>query len=222
TMNKPHTLYHIVLDRSGSMSDCIDTTISGFKEQIQTIQNLSKKFPDQEITIGLTMFNSDIHHLYFNRAAEKAEPLTNQTYVPDGFTALFDGIVKSCERIESSINESGRKEDTTVVMIILTDGHENASQSANLNDVRQLISRLEATGAWTFNFLGATLDAMDVAVTMNFQRKNSMAFEKKNMKEGAFKRMSNYMEEYIESKDELRKMNRPTKNINIDFNKDEQ
>ena len=32
---KQKTFYHIILDQSGSMQDCIDTTISGYNEQVQ-------------------------------------------------------------------------------------------------------------------------------------------------------------------------------------------
>jgi hypothetical protein len=222
TMNKPHTLYHIVLDRSGSMDDCLEATISGFKEQIQSVQNLSKKYPDQEITIGLTMFNNEIHHLYFNREPEKAEALTEKTYVPNGTTALYDAIFKTCRRIESGIKEINRQEDTTVVVVILTDGYENASQTASLNDVKKMIAELENTGRWTFNFLGATLDAVEVAESMNIKRKNSMAFSKKEIKGKVFARMTSYMEDYVSEKEKMMKENKSLKDININFNKDEE
>lgn len=218
--NKPHTLYHIILDRSGSMSDCLEPTISGFKEQIQTVQSLSQKYPDQEITIGLTMFSHEIHHLYFNREPEKAEALTQKTYVPSGTTALYDAIFKTCRRIEAGINENNRQEDTTVVVVILTDGYENASQTAQLSDVKGMIQRLEATGRWTFNFLGATLDAVEVAETMNINRKNSMAFSKKDLKGKAFARMSSYMEDYVNEKEMRLRENKSMKDIKIDFDKE--
>jgi hypothetical protein len=220
--NKPHTLYHIILDRSGSMDDCLEPTISGFKEQIQTVQSLSQKYPDQEITIGLTMFNHEIHHLYFNREPEKAEALTTKTYVPNGNTALYDAIFKTCSRIESGINEINRQEDTTVVVVILTDGYENSSQTAQLSDVKELIQRLEATGRWKFNFLGATLDAVEVAQSMNINRKHSMSFSKKDIKGKVFARMTTYMEDYVGEKEKMMKEKKSLKDINIDFNKDQE
>ena len=32
-MKTQKTIYHILVDKSGSMSDCIDQTINGFNEQ---------------------------------------------------------------------------------------------------------------------------------------------------------------------------------------------
>ena len=49
-MKKQKTLYHLVLDRSGSMSDCISQTIDGFNEQIINIQQLEENFPEEQLT----------------------------------------------------------------------------------------------------------------------------------------------------------------------------
>jgi Mg-chelatase subunit ChlD len=160
--------------------------------------------------------------LYFNREPEKAEALTEKTYVPNGTTALYDAIFKTCRRIESGIKEINRQEDTTVVVVILTDGYENASQTASLNDVKKMIAELENTGRWTFNFLGATLDAVEVAESMNIKRKNSMAFSKKEIKGKVFARMTSYMEDYVSEKEKMMKENKSLKDININFNKDEE
>ena len=35
---KQKTCYHIILDQSGSMQDCIQPAISGFNEQLQVIR----------------------------------------------------------------------------------------------------------------------------------------------------------------------------------------
>ena len=40
------TYYQLILDKSGSMHDCVNTTINGFNEQMQMIRSLKKKYPN--------------------------------------------------------------------------------------------------------------------------------------------------------------------------------
>ena len=69
-----------------------------------------------------------------------------------------------------------------------------------MSEIRNTISRLEETGKWTFSFIGATLDAVDVAATMAIKQQNSFAFEKANMKSGVFDKLSSSMENYMHKK----------------------
>ena len=48
-MKNKKTLYHFVLDKSGSMSNCRETTVNGFNSQLDTIRDLQKEFPDKVI-----------------------------------------------------------------------------------------------------------------------------------------------------------------------------
>ena len=98
------TYYQIILDKSGSMSDCIEQTINGFNEQMQMIKGLQEKYPEQEILVSLTTFN---HEVFFdvelcktNKLKEmKDEQNSNSwfinlddyiVYKPSGLTSLYD------------------------------------------------------------------------------------------------------------------------------------
>jgi hypothetical protein len=52
-MKQTKTIYHLILDRSGSMIDCLENTINGFNEQIHRIRRIKAEFPDDEMTVGL-------------------------------------------------------------------------------------------------------------------------------------------------------------------------
>ena len=39
-MKNKKTLYHFVLDKSGSMENCRETTVNGFNSQLETINEL--------------------------------------------------------------------------------------------------------------------------------------------------------------------------------------
>jgi hypothetical protein len=198
-MKKSKTIYHIILDKSGSMQDCIDNTISGFNEQVQHIRKMAATYEEEEITIGLTTFSDQSKLIFFDAQPNNAPQLTKQTYQPDGMTALLDAIGHTSLRIEEYM-KSEASVPTTAVIVILTDGHENSSQSFNLASIRSLIRRLEATGNWTFSFIGATLDAAEVAESMSIKRQNSYAFDKSEMKSAVWDKLSVGMDRYFNKK----------------------
>ncbi len=199
-MQKQKTIYHLIVDKSGSMGDCIDQTISGFNEQISRILELEQSFPDQEISIGLTTFNDEVYHHFFQSPSAAVKKLTTETYIPSGCTALLDAIGKTASTIEKEFNTAKSETNTTVVIVILTDGHENSSQMYKLSQIKSMISRLEETGKWTFTFMGATLDAVDVATAMSIKSQNSMAFSKANMQAETYETLSRSMHSYLTKK----------------------
>jgi hypothetical protein len=199
-MKKQKTIYHMILDKSGSMSDCIPNTLEGYNEQILKIRELEKKYPEQEICLGLTTFNHEICHLSFHRPPSTARLLNNENYRPDGTTALLDAIGLVIRQLEKDVEAQLSEFDTTVVVVILTDGHENASRQFRLSDISQMISRLEETGKWTFSFIGATLDAVHVAQSMAIKTQNSYTFDKAEMKGRVFENLSRSMDTYFDKK----------------------
>lgn len=208
-MKTQKTIYHIIVDKSGSMCDCIDQTINGFNEQISKIKEMEKEFPEQEMTIGLTTFNQDVDHLFYMQPVAKAYNMSEENYVPHGRTAMLDAMAESMKRLSVHQIESNKEVPTTVVMVVLTDGYENASKHYTLKDVKEMIEQREALGTWTFSFLGATLDAVDVAEQMSIKRENSISFEKSQMKDEVWDKLNFSMRNYYDKKrkgDDLRKM----------------
>jgi hypothetical protein len=201
---KKKTYYHIILDQSGSMQDCIDPTISGFNEQVQVIRSLQQRYPEQEMRIGLTCFNHDVTIVSYGRPVNEQRQLTREEYRPDGSTALYDAIGETVLKIKDGIAATSQhQEDVSVIVVILTDGHENASKIFNRQGIGNLIRELEAGGKWTFTYLGATLDAREVAAALCIKRENSMAFEKNQMKE-TYSKLSMSLGNFFENKKQNR------------------
>lgn len=195
-MKKQKTIYHLIVDKSGSMADVTHQTITGYNEQVQQIQSVQRDFPEQLITIGLTTFNGNVEHFYFGVPAGNASWLNSQNYVPDGSTSLYDAIGSSVQRLEQQQAIDMKDFDTTVVVIILTDGYENSSRNFRLVDIKRMIARLEETGKWTFSFIGATLDAVEVAAQMDIKAQNSFAFSKETMKEEVWDKVNHSVRTY--------------------------
>ena len=198
-MKTQRTVYHLIIDKSGSMSDCIDATINGFNDQLNKIRSLELEYPEQEILIGLTTFNDEVENHFVLQNLSVLTTFSRKNYRPNGSTALFDAIGQTCLMLEER-NRLDQKIPTTHVIVILTDGHENSSRNFNLGQIRSLIERLEKTEAWTFSFIGATLDAVEVAVSMSIKSQNSFAFEKHSMKSEVWDKLSNSMSSYAKKK----------------------
>lgn len=203
-MKARKTIYHLIVDKSGSMSDCIETTINGFNEQLKRIKMNQLEFKEEEITIGLSSFNHEVNHHYFEANPMNLEPLNDSMYRPAGPTALFDAIGESTTEIEKKMNG---EIPTTAVVVIITDGYENASRFFTLAKVRAMISRLEETGKWTFSFIGATLDAVDVAESLSIKKHNSFAFDKCNMDNQVWSKLNKSMGSYFTKKQEHKSTN---------------
>lgn len=198
-MKTQRSIYHLIVDRSGSMSDCVEATINGFNEQLNRIRGMESEFPEQEIRVGLTLFNDTIDHISMAEPIAKMPYLSKSNYVPSGSTALLDAIGQTATLLGE--REGNHSElPATFVVVVLTDGYENSSRMFNLEQVRAMIERLEATGKWTFSFIGATLDAVDVAKQMSIKAQNSYHFEKHAMKGEVWDKLSTSMRGYFSKK----------------------
>jgi len=198
-MKTQRTYYQLIVDRSGSMSDCVNATIDGFNEQLLRIRSMEAEFPEQDICVGVTLFDHRIDHIKIGAPVTEIVKLSRENYVPDGTTALLDAIGITTGILEE--RDAGMSTlPSTFVVVVLTDGHENSSQIFNLEQIRSRITRLEATGKWTFSFIGATLDALDVAEQMAFKRQNSIQFAKESMKTEVWDKLSGSMRGYFTKK----------------------
>jgi hypothetical protein len=177
-MKNKKTLYHFILDRSGSMRDCVEETLECFNTQLDVIQTLQKEYPDQEILMSFTIFNEEIENIFLQTKVDNFEVITDQMYRPHGLTALLDAIGGSINQIITQNEMEISQKEISIVMLILTDGHENASKEYNYHQIAKMIKELEATDQWTFTFLGADIDAMHTSKMININEKNVRSFNK--------------------------------------------
>jgi hypothetical protein len=116
---------------------------------------------------ALTKFNSDkIELVYDGIPLEKVEPLSGQNYHPVAITPLYDAIGKTINALKTKNQES------PVLIVIQTDGQENASREFSKKMVKDLIEEREKSG-WTFAFLGADIDAFTAASAIGISKGNT-------------------------------------------------
>ena len=178
-MKNKKTIYHFVVDQSGSMSGSEGPTIEGFNSQIRTIKNLQKEYPENEYVVSVTYFEDEVMDIIKFAKINEVQLLSRENYVPGGLTALLDGIGKSIHAVKTRYESEIRDDSATVVMVILTDGGENASQFFQLKQLAGMIKELDESGKWTFSFLGADLDAARASANFNIRKENVISFSKR-------------------------------------------
>jgi hypothetical protein len=65
----------------------------------------------------------------------------------------------------------------TVVVVVLTDGHENSSHEWTHDAVGAAIRRQESEYAWDFLFLGANMDAVQIGTALGIKADRSMTWD---------------------------------------------
>ena len=171
-MNKNYTEIAFVLDRSGSMESCQDAAIEGFNRFLREQQQA-------EGLAKLTLVLFDDEYLVPAQSLPVAEivALTRETYVPRNTTALLDAIGKTVDDLGARLAQIPEKDRPgQVIVTILTDGLENASQTFTWKDVAAKIKQQTETYKWTFLFLGANQDAIATAAQMNIGAANAATY----------------------------------------------
>jgi hypothetical protein len=125
--------------------------------------------------------------------------ITFLDYRPAGTTALLDAVGITVNELQGIVGSELVAGEASVVVVIITDGYENSSRKFSNDQVAGLIKELESTGKWTFSYIGATLDAVEVAGTLNIKKSNAMYFHQSDSYL-MFNKVNESISSYIEKK----------------------
>ena len=198
-MKNKTTLYHFIVDQSGSMAGLEEQTIAGFNAQLKTIQDLKMELPDQSFLCSLTFFNGIVQDRILFQEVNALQPLSRDNYFPSSNTALLDAIGKSIYSIKHKFADELQEDKISIVLVIITDGHENASRLYTYHDIAHMIKELDVTGKWTFSFLGADFDAIHTSHMLNIRKENVINFSKSSYS-GMMEDVSLSIRSYAEEK----------------------
>jgi len=183
-METKHKVYNlIILDESGSMESIKKTIMNGFNEVVQTIKSVALEYPEQEHTVTFVSFNSGfitrmffpsgIKKIHENSKIESLNQIDDSTYRPNGGTPLFDAMGISILNLNSIIEKENPK-NYNVLVTILTDGEENASQEYSAESIKRMVEIFKSKN-WTFTYIGANHDVDIFASRISIN--NVMKFE---------------------------------------------
>ena len=196
-MKKQVVIYQLVLDRSGSMQSVAAETIAGFNEQVQRIREMNELYPFQDIRINLCLFNHHVTQPLTNALPKDLPELHPETYLPSGMTALYDAVGTSIHRLKKQLKEIGEEVRVKVFFVILTDGHENSSKQYSFEKISSQIEKLEHSKQWEFSYLGSTLDAVEIAESLNIKTRNAVYFRQSDIK-SSFSHVSKSMAGFMD------------------------
>ena len=155
-MNKTELIF--ILDRSGSMAGLESDTIGGFNATIADQQNV-----EGETRVTTILFDNFFEILHDRINLQDIAPITEKDYFVRGSTALYDAVAIGIQKIvnvQKQTKPEGRADK--VIMVITTDGYENASRETNADMLHKMIDDCKKEG-WEFLFLGADIDAQAAA-----------------------------------------------------------
>ena len=164
-----------VLDESGSMATGREATISGMNEQIQQIKSTFKDSKDVEPIVTFVKFNGIVTPLYVNKTLEDLKEFTPADYQPNGSTAMYDGVGYVLNTLENS--EGISDEDTSVLVVVISDGEENQSREHNSSTIADRVNKFNETKRWTFTYLGSNVDLTKVQQSTGFRMGNTISFD---------------------------------------------
>jgi uncharacterized protein YegL len=162
----------IILDESGSMSSIYNQALGGANETIQTIRASQEAADDQQQFLTFVTFSSGnavpVRTVIDAQPITEVKDLTPDDYRPNGCTPLYDAMGESLTALERKVSE-----DDQVLVTVITDGMENSSMEYSAMAITQIVKHLRDKG-WTFVYIGANQDAVEVAKRMHID--NAMNF----------------------------------------------
>ncbi len=171
-MKKNLTEIVFILDRSGSMRGLEADTIGGYNSFLER-----QKKEDGEALVSTVLFDDYTEVIHDRVNIQKVEPITDKEYYVRGCTALLDAVGGAIHHI-GNIHKYAREEDRPekTIIVITTDGMENASRYYNYDKVRRMVERQKEEFGWEFLFLGANMDAIAAAGRFGISEDRAVRF----------------------------------------------
>jgi uncharacterized protein YegL len=167
-----HVLF--VLDASGSMWGKRADVIGGFNEYVARLCETGG--PDYRLTA--ISFDDTLRTICAGLKLHEVPILDEQRYRIGGNTALFDALGTGMQEVTDGIKTDGHPfGEDRVLVIIMTDGEENASTHYDKPAIVQMIAERSDAGNWTFVYLGADQDAWQHAAPLGIKQQNTVSYD---------------------------------------------
>ena len=161
TIDRDKIVNHVVfvLDHSGSMSTIAQESLSNLNENIQELRNRSKT---QDTYVTLIQFNSKVDVVLKEINVNHIKDFDE--YVCSGTTALYDAVAMGINILDNIEELKNKNSKHSALLIIMTDGYENASVEFHGNEgavkIKEMIEERKKKKNFSVVFFGT--DDIDV------------------------------------------------------------
>ena len=171
-MNANLTELVFILDRSGSMGGLESDTIGGFNSML-----VKQQAEPGDCRITTILFDNQYEILHDRIDIKAVSQITQREYFVRGQTALLDAVGITINKIGGvQKNTAEEYRAGKVLFVITTDGMENASREFTYDKIRSMIEKQKSECGWEFVFLGANIDAVEVASRFGVDRNRAQNF----------------------------------------------
>lgn len=143
-----------ILDRSGSMCNQANEVINNFNKFLKEQQEV-----EGEAKLTLVLFDDQYEMVYEALDLKSVPPLTEATYYVRGMTAMNDAVGRTLNQMQRH---------NKAIVLIHTDGWENASREYTADQVKTLTDKLKQK--WEFIFVGGGIDAQQVGASIGITK----------------------------------------------------
>lgn len=172
--DKPTTHVLFITDMSGSMASIADDVRGGFNAYVADLRADSER----RYRLTAVMFDDVVERLCSAAKLPDVPEMTSKNYRPRGMTALLDAVGRTLVDFDASVSLSA---DDRVLVVVQTDGAENASREYRRADVSKSIKEREATGKWSFVYLGVGADSWMQAGGMGFASASTVTVDQSGL-----------------------------------------
>ena len=116
-------------------------------------------------------FDDTVEVMHNNVPIGSVPAATEHTFRPRGMTALLDAI-----GAVTTLAASQEQNFDKVIVLVLTDGDENASKNYTLKMVKEMVTANSEKPKWDFVFMGANQDAVLSGTSMGFGKDNCLTY----------------------------------------------
>lgn len=148
------TVIGLSRDHSGSMRSIARPAAKDYNNTIASIREAANS-TNQNTIVSVVECGYDstnkVRRIITNSVVNELKPINESSYVADGVgTPLFDSVGELIELFEASpdVNDP----DVSFLIMVVTDGAENASQKWSAQSISEKIRSLQNTDRWTFVF----------------------------------------------------------------------
>ena len=168
------TYIGVLVDRSGSMQTLNPSVIS--KELTQFIKDQT----GGKVTVTAARFD-DQYEVFIKNAPAKDVSITENDIMPRNMTAFYQSLCRLIDDIGKELGDMTDVRPGKVVIVVLTDGEENASQGIYSGENgRQLlfdkINLQKDVYNWVFFFMGTNIDAIKVGKNIGIDQETCINF----------------------------------------------